>query len=121
MRKSNTLLLLIAFMLFPLASLKAQDISIQLGKDEVGLNELFTITVTLQNGSIKSYSDFPEIDGFAKRGTSSSSKTNIVNGQITSSQSIIQRYLPLEEGTFTLNSFTMELNGTSHKLEWQND
>ncbi|WP_245701825.1 BatD family protein [Roseivirga misakiensis] len=91
--------------------LQAQELSVQLGKDEVGLNELFTITVTLQNGSIKSYSDFPDIEGFAKRGVSSSSKTNIVNGQISSSQSIIQRYLPLEEGTYTLPDFSLEVNG----------
>ena len=91
----------------------AQDVSIELGKDRVGLNELFTITVTIQNGTIKSYSTFPEIDGFAKRGTSSSSRTNIVNGQITSSQSIIQRYLPLEEGTFTLGAFAIDVNETT--------
>lgn len=117
MRKSSCFFLLFAFTLLPFASLKAQDISIKLGNDEVGLNELFTITVTLQNGSIKSYDDFPEIEGFAKRGTSSSSKTNIVNGQINSSQSIIQRYLPLEEGTFTLNAFSMQLNGTKISSE----
>lgn len=112
MRKSRHFLVLCLFVLSSMASLKAQEISVQLGNDEVGLNELFTITVTLQNGSIKSYTDFPEIEGFAKRGTSSSSKTNIVNGQISSSQSIIQRYLPLEEGTYTLKSFTMKVNGT---------
>ncbi|MFY0594051.1 BatD family protein [Roseivirga sp.] len=111
MRKSSHILsvLLIALLFIP--SLNAQELSVQLGKDEVGLNELFTITVTLQNGSIKSYSDFPDIEGFAKRGVSSSSKTNIVNGQISSSQSVIQRYLPLEEGSYTLNDFTVEVNG----------
>lgn len=113
MRKSSRLFLLTILTLTTVASLQAQDISIKLGNDEVGLNELFTITVTLQNASIKSYDDFPDIDGFAKRGTSSSSKTSIVNGQISSSQSIIQRYLPLEEGTYTLKPFTMALNGVS--------
>ena len=92
-------------------NVQAQDISVDLGTDEVGLNELYMITITLQNGSIKSYTDFPDIVGFAKRGTSSSSKTNIVNGQISSSQSIIQRYLPLEEGTYELVPFTIEVNG----------
>jgi len=88
-----------------------QEITVQLGADEVGMNEMFTITVTVNNASIKNYTDFPNIDGFAKRGTSSSSKTNIINGQISSSQSITQRYLPLEEGTYTLEPFTMEVNG----------
>ena len=84
----------------------------QLGPNEVGMNEFFTITVTVNNAAIKNYTDFPNIDGFAKRGTSSSSKTNIVNGEISSSQSITQRYMPLEEGTYTLEPFSLEVNGT---------
>ena len=47
-------------------NVQAQDISVDLGTDEVGLNELYMITITLQNGSIKSYTDFPDIVGFAK-------------------------------------------------------
>ncbi|MFT7381403.1 MAG: hypothetical protein ACI9Z3_001287 [Roseivirga sp.] len=91
--------------------LKAQQITVELGSVDVALNELFTIKISIQNGKLKSYSDFPEIDGFAKRGTSSSSSTNIINGQVSSSQSIIQRYLPLEEGTFELSNFTIDVNG----------
>src|SRR5690606_19962050 len=90
---------------------KAQSTSIELGPDEVGLNQLFTIKVTVLNGKLKSYTDFPKIDGFAKRGTSSSSSTNIINGQVSSSQSITQRYLPLEEGTYELADFTIDVNG----------
>ena len=69
MRKSSSILILCLLTVLPALTLKAQDITVQLGNDEVGLNELFTITVTLKNGSIKNYTDFPEIDGFAKRGT----------------------------------------------------
>ncbi len=90
---------------------KAQSTTIELGPDEVGLNQLFTIKVTVLNGKLKSYTDFPNIDGFAKRGTSSSSSTSIINGQVSSSQSIIQRYLPLEEGTYQLEDFSLEVNG----------
>lgn len=111
MNKSRVYIVYILLILAGILQVQAQEITVDLGADEVGLNELFTITVTLQNGSIKNYTDFPEIDGFAKRGTSSSSKTNIINGQISSSQSIIQRYLPLEEGTFRLDDFSMEVNG----------
>ena len=111
MRKSR--LTFIINLLFGLLyfSAQAQDISVNLGPDEVGLNELYSITITLTNGTIKSHTDFPDIDGFAKRGTSSSSKTNIVNGQISSAQSLTQRYLPLEEGIYTLDPFTIEVNG----------
>ena len=112
-RKSSSILICLLLCVGLCQTVQAQEISLQLGKDEVGLNELFTISITIENGSLKSYTNFPDIDGFAKRGTSSSSKTNIVNGQITSSQSINQRYLPLEEGTFTLEPFTIEVNGKS--------
>jgi len=111
--KSSSILVICLLCIGLLQTSKAQEISVQLGKDEVGLNELFTISITIENGSIKSYTNFPEIEGFAKRGTSSSSKTNIVNGQITSAQSITQRYLPLEEGTYTLAPFSIDVNGTT--------
>ena len=90
---------------------QAQEVSIELGPDEIGVNQIFTIKVTIKNTSLKSYSDFPEIDGFAKRSTSSSSSSSNINGRISSEQSIIQRYVPLEEGTFTVAPFSMEVNG----------
>lgn len=108
--KRSKLTLVISLLLLSFG-LNAQQISIEVGSGELALNELFTIKVTIQNGKLKSYSDFPDIDGFAKRGTSSSSSTNIINGQVSSSQSIIQRYLPLEEGTFELPNFSIDVNG----------
>jgi len=104
---------------FCLVSFKsnAQDLIIELGANEVPLNSTFIIKVTIRNGKLKNYTDFPIIEGFAKRGTSSSSNTNIVNGQISSSQSIIQRYMPLEEGKFKLDPFTMEVNGKAISSE----
>lgn len=89
----------------------AQDISIELGPKEIGSNQAFTITITVRNDRLKNYENFPEIEGFTKRGTSSSSSTNIINGQITSTQSITMNYLPLNEGTYTLPPFTMDVNG----------
>jgi len=91
-------------------SARAQDIIIKLGPDEIGANQIFTISIIVKNDRIKSYNDFPEIDGFIKRGTSSSSSTNIINGQITTTQSVTMNYVPQNEGTFTLPPFTMEVN-----------
>ena len=113
MRNFGAFLSVLALVFCVSQTTMAQDITVELGQDEVGMNEFFTITVTVSNSAIKNYTDFPDIDGFAKRGTSSSSKTNIVNGQISSSQSITQRYLPLEEGTYTLAPFSLEVNGIS--------
>ncbi|MCZ6521779.1 MAG: BatD family protein [Bacteroidetes bacterium] len=89
----------------------AQNINIQLGSAEIALNQAFTITVTVQNQRLQSYDNFPDIPGFTRRGTSSSSSTNFINGQMTSSQSIIQSYEAQSQGTFSLKPFIMIING----------
>jgi len=91
----------------------AQNINIELGPNKVALNQYYTIKVVVQNDRIREYSEFPDIEGFVKQGTSSSSSTNIVNGQISSTQSIIQNYAPTNKGTYTLEPFKMEINGTT--------
>jgi len=88
----------------------AQGIQIDLGPDEIGQNQAWTITVTVNNERLKNYDNFPEIEGFQKRGTSSSSQTNIINGQMSSSQSIIMTYVPLRQGMITVPSFKMKVN-----------
>jgi hypothetical protein len=88
----------------------AQSVQILLGPDEVGENQAWTITLQVNNDQLKTYSNFPEIDGFRKRGTSTQSQTSIVNGQISSSQAVIQTYLPVRQGTFTLSPFQLKVN-----------
>ncbi|MDH4298484.1 MAG: BatD family protein [Cyclobacteriaceae bacterium] len=88
-----------------------QSVQITLGPDEIGENQTWTITVTAQNERLRSYDNFPEISGFRKRGQSTQSTTNIVNGQISSAQSVIMTYIPERQGTFTIPSFTMNVNG----------
>ena len=90
--------------------LLAQTVEITLGPDEVGENQPWTITVTVQNDRLKSYDNFPEIPGFRKRGQSTQSTTNIVSGQMSSSQSVIMTYLPERQGTFTVPTFAMKVN-----------
>ena len=100
---------LVAFLLI-FAATDAQKIQVTLGPDEIGDNQVWTITLTVQNDRLRSYDNFPDIDGFRKRGTSTQSTQNIINGQISSSQSIIMTYLPLKQGTFTVPDFTMKVN-----------
>lgn len=92
-------------------SVKAQTIQIILGPDEIGENQAWTITATIQNDRFKTNDyNFPDIDGFRKRGTSSQSQTNIINGQVSSSQSVVMTYLPTRQGTFTVPPFKMRIN-----------
>lgn len=107
-RMKQAFLLLIAF--FSIHFAKAQNIQISLGPDEIGQNQAWTITVTVNNDRIKNYDNFPDIEGFQKRGTSSSSQTNIINGQISSSQSIIMTYVPTRQGSVNVPSFKMKVN-----------
>ncbi|MEB2786104.1 BatD family protein [Algoriphagus persicinus] len=96
------------------ASASAQDVLIELGSAEIGLNETFTIKVTLSNEKIKSYDQFPDIPSFQKQGISQSSSMNLINGQMSSSNSIIQYYKPSRKGEFTLSSFDLTINGQAY-------
>lgn len=87
-----------------------QEAEITLGPDQIPENQAWTITVTVKNERLRSYENFPDIEGFRKRGTSSQSSTSVINGQISSSQSVTMSYLPTRQGTFTIPAFTMKIN-----------
>ena len=96
---------------------QGQDVSVRIGKKQIALNEYFTITVQVQNDRLKKYSGFPDITGFVKRGTSSSTSTNYVNGRMSSTQSITQNYQATSKGTFAVKPFTIMINAKEVKLE----
>jgi hypothetical protein len=89
----------------------AQNVKIILGPDEIAMNQAFTITVEVQNDRIRDIEGFPEIEGFNRVGQSQSSSTNIINGQYSTTQSIIQNYVPLNEGKIVIKPFSMMVNG----------
>jgi hypothetical protein len=91
-------------------ALQAQDIKIELGPPQIGENQYFTISIIARNGTIKTYDQFPDIPGLRKRGTSSSSSTQIVNGRVSSSHSIIMTYTPEKQGKITIADFTITVN-----------
>jgi hypothetical protein len=105
------LVLFTGFLIVGLHCISAQEIRIDLGPDQIAANQLFTISINITDGKLESYEGFPEIQGFSKKGTSSSSTTNFINGKVSSSQSITQNYLPLGQGTFTIPPFTIMVNG----------
>ena len=77
---SMKLFLSLLFILSPFLGVFGQQVQITLGPDEIGENQAWTITVTVNNDRLKSYDNFPDIKGFRKRGESTQSTTNIVNG-----------------------------------------
>ncbi|MCM0042692.1 MAG: BatD family protein [Algoriphagus sp.] len=111
MTTARHLLVFFCFLLLAGQEVFGQEVKVDLGPDQIGINETFTIKVTLSNEKIKSYDQFPEITGFQKQGISQSSATNIINGQMSSSNSIIQYYKPTKKGQFTLGKFSITING----------
>ena len=104
------ILIVITFLIGFCAEILGQNIRIILGPDKIALNQAFTITVEVENGRIKSIDNFPEIPGFNRVGQQTSSSTNIINGQYSSTYSIIQNYLPSQEGTIVIKPFTIVVN-----------
>lgn len=95
----------------------AQELKIELGPNKIAENEAFMITLVVKNGSLKSYSDFPEIEGFQKGGIQTSQSTNWVNGQSSSEIRVMQTYAPTAQGTFRLQPFSLTVNGISLESE----
>jgi len=88
----------------------AQKATLQVGPDQIAINQAFQISITVHNDRLKNYSGFPDITGFVKRGTQSSSSTNYTNGKRSSTQTITQNYVATAEGEFTLKPFAIEVN-----------
>jgi hypothetical protein len=109
-RKQAFFIVLGSLFILRIPAVLGQQASLELGPNQIGSNEQFTITLKIENERLRQYGSFPEIPGLRQAGTSSSSSTNIVNGQISSSQSVTQTYLPNQEGTFRLAPFTITVN-----------
>ncbi len=110
MKITKRIYLLVLTIIFLSSISFAQETTIELGADEIGMNEMFTISIMVKNERIRSYDNFPDIPGFEKRGTASSSSTSIVNGQMSFSQTITQNYQPMREGSFTIPAFKINVN-----------
>ena len=117
MRLTNKFWIGCAAILLSATNIFSQDVSIRIGENEIGINQYFTVTIQVENDRLKQYSDFPSIEGFIKRGTSSSTTTNYVNGKMSSTQSLTQNYQATEKGTFLLAPFFMTINGAEVKSE----
>jgi hypothetical protein len=91
--------------------LLAQDTkpTLELGKKTVAVKKTFSITITSPD-DMPANITFPEIKGMPKAGTSNSSSTTIINGNISSTQSITQRYSAIAEGSFRLPPFSIKIN-----------
>lgn len=92
-----------------LSNLYAQQVKIETGKSTLFVDEFFTISISIQNGKLDSYENFPDIEGFAKdkiESNASSDPKIIVKPLI-----ITQKYFPEKEGNYILPDFSLKVNG----------
>lgn len=88
---------------------RAQESAIQLelGTSPLSINQPFTITVVIRDSEERSYGRFPDLPGFTKRGTSSTT----VNDRTGITQRITQNYAANRPGLFLIPPFSMVVNG----------
>lgn len=88
---------------------RAQEsvIQLELGDSPLALNRPLTITVVIRGSEERSYGRFPDLPGFTKRGTSSTT----VNDRTGITQRITQNYAANRPGLFLIPPFSMVVNG----------
>src|SRR5687768_14960059 len=102
----------LVFIVFLTNAASAQKIIITLGPDEIGENQNWTINFTIYNDHLKNQDYFfPDLEGFQKKGISTSSTTNIENGKMQNGYRATQAYAPISQGTFIVPAFGMTING----------
>ena len=93
------------------------DVTVRYGKTNIALNQVFKITISVENERLQKHGAFPNIKGFNTGGRSSSTNTTIVNGKMTVISSITQNYFPTQEGRFKVPRFKIEVNGKNYSVE----
>lgn len=115
MQPTRTLFLFV--LLLASAAAFGQKVEINLGPDEISQNATWTIAITVYNAPLKSYDRFPDVKGFRKGSPASRIYTSLVNGTVTSVQSVIMNYYPLKTGLVTVPAISMKVNDQLVKVE----
>ncbi|GAB3733314.1 BatD family protein [Spirosoma lituiforme] len=91
--------------------------SIELGATTFPIERPFTISLIIPNSETRATVAFPDINGFVKRGTSTSVTPIEVGGKTLTSQIITQNYQAKAPGRFRLAPFVIVINGETVRSE----
>lgn len=105
------LILSLAIMMLYCHPVSSQEITIELGPDRIGINQVWTVSVTKINERLEfDRSVFPDIKGFEKQGTSTNTAMNTLHGIQEMRYTVTQQYVPTAQGTVIVPPFTMTIN-----------
>jgi len=110
-------IVLLGLLLLTVQVLQAQEINIELSNAKVPLNGTYKIAVAITGAEVKTYAGFPEIQGFIKKGISTTSSVDEDNPDGFQEIIIEQTYAPLREGRFVIPPFSFQVNGKSKKVK----
>jgi hypothetical protein len=99
--------------------LKAQSnqdvvLRVEMQYDTVGLNEAFSVTYVVENAQNAQIAA-PAFDGFHRLGSSQSMRTNIVNGQMSSSVSYTYNLKPTALGYYNIPAATVYVGSDTYQ------
>ena len=77
---------------------------------ELRTDELLRIVIAVDNGTVQSHDEFPELKGFEKVKTEKTSQQRVKSGKIIETELLVQYYKPQKEGLYMLNAFNIKVN-----------
>lgn len=113
--KIGKLFFLIFLLIFLISfkSLFAQTtITAKLSDDKIGVGEIFTLSVTIDNSVGKI--TIPDIDGLMLRGTSKSVNMMYSLGSLKTIQTYSYNYVAIKEGFYTIDKITVKANNNTY-------
>ena len=87
-------------------------ITAKLSDDKIGVGEIFTLSVTIDNGAGKI--TIPDIDGLMLRGTSKSVNMMYSSGSLKTIQTYNYNYIAVKEGFYTIDKITVKANNNTY-------
>jgi hypothetical protein len=90
---------------------QAQELKVSSNRDQVPSNSSIQITYTIENADkVKNFRP-PNFSPFKSRGPSTSTSMQIINGNVSKSESYTYTLIPTKKGSFKIEPATAEING----------
>lgn len=104
--------------IFPaFAQQQTEEISVEMGKQNLVLNQPFILSVVVKNNTNRPSVQFPELEGLQKRSASATSTTSTIGGKIVLVQTISQQYFAMQEGRYEIPPAVITVDGIKAKTE----